>query len=134
MRNSPSIRGPFEKHPISSATYAKSAENHPKLIIFDLFPDFALSSRRRMCGWNSTQRIDPLDSGTSMSELLESEVWGPECHVRRYSIFSKFDDPKWVEKTRSEKKVRNFPGERFSRGRNERVPPTHFGCRRVQEV
>ena len=76
----------------------KSAENHPKLTVFELFPDFALSSRRRMCGWNLTQRIAPRDSETSVSELLESEVWGPESRVRRYSIFSKFDDPKWVEK------------------------------------
>ena len=76
----------------------------------------------------------PLDSETGMSELLESEVWGPGSRVRRYSIFSKFDDPKRVEKTRSGKKLRNMSGEPFSRGRNEGVPPTHVVCRRAQEV
>ncbi len=69
-----------------------------------------------------------------MSELLESEVWGPGSHVRRYSIFSKFDDTKRVEKTRSEKKLRKISAERFSRGRNEGVPPTHVAWRRAQEV
>ena len=38
-----------------------------------------------------------------MLELLESEVRGPGSQMRRNAIFSNPDDPKWAEKTRSEK-------------------------------
>ena len=75
----------------------KSVKNYPKLIIFEDFPDFALSSRRRMCGWNMAQRVaPPLDSETSVSELPESEVWGLGSEMRRNAIFSNPYDPKWA--------------------------------------
>ena len=49
-----------------------------------------------------------------MLELLESEVWGPGSQMRRYAIFSNPGDPKWVEKTGSEKSSENFRKSAFA--------------------
>ena len=49
-----------------------------------------------------------------MLELLESEVWGPGSQMRRYAIFSNPDDPKWGEKTGSDKNPEIFRKSAFA--------------------
>ena len=56
----------------------------------------------------------PAVSETKMLERLESEVWGLGNQMRPYTIFSNPDDPKWAEKTGSEKKSEFFKTRAFA--------------------